>query len=44
MDTTTTRTAGRLWQLVRSQIAGLMLAVVMVQHSATRDRQRPYAD
>ncbi len=44
MKATTTRTAGRLRQLVGSQVAGLTLAMLMVHHSAVRDRQRPYAD
>jgi hypothetical protein len=30
--------------LLGSQIAGLTLAVLMVQRSAARGRQRPYAD
>ena len=37
------RTSGRLGQLVNSQIAGVALALLMVQHSAAR-RQRSYAD
>jgi hypothetical protein len=44
VKTTTTRTADRLRELVGSQVAGLTLAVLMVQHCAARSRQRPYAD
>ena len=43
MRTTPTPPAGRLADLVGSRIAGLALAVLMVQHSAAR-RQRSYAD
>ena len=44
VKTRTTRTAGRFRQLVGSQVAGLTLALLMVQRSAARGRQRPYAD
>ena len=44
MKTATTRTAGRLRQLVGSQVAGLTMAVLMVQRSAARGRGRQFLD
>jgi hypothetical protein len=41
---TSARRAGQLGQLVSSQLAGIALAVFMIQHGAARSRQRPYAD
>jgi hypothetical protein len=40
VSATTARTAGRIRQVLGSQIAGVALAVLMVQQSAARGRQR----
>jgi hypothetical protein len=37
---TTARTAGRIRQVLGSQLAGVALAVLLVQRSAARSRQR----
>jgi len=45
VGTTPTRTAGRIGQLVSSQLAGLALAALMVRQGAARSRsRRAYCD
>jgi hypothetical protein len=38
------RRASRIGRQVAAQLGGVVLAVVMVQHSAARCRQQPHAD